>query len=127
MDKARAYADTARAAFEAQLKEFPEAAQIHELRGRALALGGYKKEAIEEAELSLRLRETVLDATTGPYVNFQVARILIQSGEVDKALDILRPLLTEFGSDITPAYLRLDPTFAPLKGNHRFEQLAAGR
>ncbi len=127
MDKARAYADTARAAFEAQLKEFPEAAQLHELRGRALALGGYKKEAIEEAELSLRLRETVLDATTGPYVKFQVARILIQSGEVDKALDILKPLLTEFGSDITPAYLRLDPTFAPLKGNPRFEQMAGGR
>ena len=55
-----------------------------------------------------------------------MGRILIQSGEVDKALDFLKPLLTEFGSDITPAYLRLDPTFAPLKGNPRFEQLAAG-
>src|SRR5439155_18189388 len=92
--KAHAYADTARMAFEAALKQFPEEAQLHELHGRALALGGWKKEAIEEAELSLRMRETALDAGTGPYVKFQVARILLQSGELDRALDLIEPLLT---------------------------------
>ena len=128
MAKAHAYADTARMAFAAQSKQFPEAAQLHELLGRAaLALGGWKQEAVQEAELSLRLRETELDWSTGPYVRFQVARILIQSGELDKALDLIEPLLKSPGSDLTPAYMRIDPSFAPLKGNPRFEKLVAGK
>ena len=127
LSKAHAFADTARMAFEAELKQFPEEAQLHELHGRALALGGWKKEAIEEAELSLRMRETALDAGTGPYVKFQVARILIQSGELDRALDLIAPLLTTNGSDLTPAYMRIDPSFAPLKGNPRFEKLIVGK
>jgi len=127
MAKAHAFADTARAAFEAALKQFPDAAQLHELHGRALALGGWKKEAIEEAELSLRMRETELDASTGPYVRFQVARILIQAGELDRALDLIEPLLITNASDLTPAYMRIDPSFAPLKGNPRFERMIAGK
>ena len=57
---------------------------MHELRGRALALGGHKAEAIAEAEQSLALRETTLDAALRPYVHFQVARILVESGDNDK-------------------------------------------
>jgi eukaryotic-like serine/threonine-protein kinase len=121
---ARAFGDTARLAFEAQLRDFPERAQLHELRGRALALGGHRKEAIEEGERSLKLRETSLDAATGPYVRFQVARILIQAGESERALDLIEPLLSTPTSDLTPAYLRIDPTFRPVRGNARFQRLA---
>jgi tetratricopeptide (TPR) repeat protein len=120
---ARMFGDSARVAFEAQLRDFPERAQLHELVGRALALGGHKAEAVAEAERSLALRETTLDASLRPYVHFQVARILIQSGEYDKALDLLEPLLNTYASDVTPAYLRLDPTFKPLIGNPRFQRL----
>jgi len=123
--RARAFGDTARLAFEAQLRDFPERAQLHELRGRALALGGHRKEAIEEGERSLKLRETSLDAATGPYVRFQVARILIQAGESERALDLIEPLLTTPASDLTPAYLRIDPTFRSVRGNPRFQRLAA--
>lgn len=59
-----------------------------------------------EAERSPRMRETELDAGTGPYVNFQVARILIQAGSYERALD---------------------PSFQPLKGNPRFEKLIASK
>ncbi len=121
----RMFGDTARVAFEAQLRDFPERAQLHELRGRALALGGHRKEAIEEAEQSLALRETTLDASLRPYVHFQVARILVQSGEYDKALDLLEPLLKSYASDVTPAYLKIDPTFKPLYGNERFQRMLA--
>ena len=121
---ARAFGDTAVAAFEAQLKDFPERAQLRELRGRALALAGRGKEAIEEADRSLKLRETTLDASIRPYVHFQVARILIQSGEYNRAMDLLEPLLKTPASDVTPAYLRIDPTFKPLYGNPRFDRMA---
>ena len=125
--RARAYGDSARLAFEDQLRPFPENAQLHELRGRALALGGHRAEAIEEAERSLKMRETELDAGTGPYVKFQVARILIQAGSYERALDLIEPLLTTNASDLTPAYMRLDPSFQPLKGNPRFEKLIASK
>jgi eukaryotic-like serine/threonine-protein kinase len=121
--RAKMFGDTALKAFDAQLKLFPEQAQLHELRGRALALAGRRAEAIAEAERSLKLRETSLDASIRPYVHFQVARILIQSGEYERALDIIEPLLGIPASDLTPEYLRLDPTFKPLRGNPRFERL----
>jgi tetratricopeptide (TPR) repeat protein len=122
---ARAFGDTALAAFDAQLKDFPERAQLRELRGRALALAGHRAEAIAEAERSLKLRETSLDASLRPYVHFQVARILIQSGEYERAIDLIEPLLTTPASDLSPEYLRIDPTFKPLYGNRRFERIAA--
>jgi hypothetical protein len=72
------------------------------------------------------MRETTLDASIGPYVRFQIARVLVQSGEYDKALDILEKLLTVYSSDLTPAWLRLDPTFKPLYGNARFQRMRGG-
>jgi eukaryotic-like serine/threonine-protein kinase len=121
--RARMFGDTARAAFEAQLREFPDRAQLHELAGRALALGGHRAEAIAEAERSLAMRETTVDVSLKPYVHYQVARILIQSGEYDRALDLIEPLLTAPASDLTPALLRINPTFKPLVGNPRFQRL----
>ena len=123
--RARAFGDSARLAFEAQLQAFPENAQLHELRGRALALGGHRQDAIEEADRSLKMRETALDASTGPYVRFQVARILIQAGDYSRALDLIEPLLHAPASDLTSGWLRIDPIFDPLRNNPRFQRLVA--
>lgn len=125
--KGRAYGDTSRVAAEAQLASFPENAQLHELRGRALALMGRNSEAIEEAERSFKMRESTLDKTTGPYVRYQIARILVQAGAYDRALDILETSVVENYSDLTPAWLKLEPTFRPLSGNVRFERLTGGK
>jgi hypothetical protein len=69
------------------------------------------------------MRETALDASTGPYVRYQAARVFVQSGAYDRALEIIEPLLTANYSDLTPAWLRLEPVFRPLKGNPRFDRL----
>jgi tetratricopeptide (TPR) repeat protein len=124
---AKVYADSALADFQARLEKFPENAQFQELVGRSLALGGHRAEAIAAAEKSLKMRETGLDASTGPYVRLQVARIMIQAGNYERALDLIEPLLSSPASDLTPAWLRLDPIFKPLRGNPRFEKLIAAK
>jgi hypothetical protein len=70
----------------------------------------------------LKMRETSQDAVNGPYYQYQVARICIQAGRYDRALDLIEPLLSKPG-DITPGWLRIDPVFSPLRGNARFERL----
>ena len=52
----------------------------------------------------------------------QLARIYILLGEPDKALDQLEPLL-KIPYYLSPGWLKIDPTFAPLRGNPRFERL----
>ena len=45
--------------------------------------------------------------------------------EYDKALDLLEPLL-EQPYFLTPAWLKIDPTFDPLWKHPRFQKLVAG-
>ena len=46
-------------------------------------------------------------------------------GEPDKAIDQLEALL-KTPYFLSPAWLRIDPNFAPLRGNPRFKRLVAG-
>ena len=123
--RARAYADSARIALEAQLKAAPDDPQLHVLYGLALAYMGKKAEAIAEGEKSLALMPISKDAQNGPYDQHQLVRIYIMVGEPERALDLLEPLL-KIPYYLSPGWLRIDPAFAPLKGNPRFERLAAG-
>ena len=52
-------------------------------------------------------------------------RIYLLGGEPGKALDQLEPLLRK-PYYLSPGWLRIDPEFASLKGNPRFERLIAG-
>jgi hypothetical protein len=68
------------------------------------------------------LQPVTKDATTGAYVQHQLARIYLLVGEPEKALDELEPLL-KMPYYLSPGWLRIDPTFAPLRGRARFERL----
>ena len=119
----RAWGDSALRYLEPQLRAFPDDGQLTETVGRAHALAGHRAEAVSYADRSLALRETSLDATSGPYYRWQVARILVQAGQNERALDLLEPLLTTRATDVTPGWLKLDPNLAPLRGNPRFQKM----
>jgi serine/threonine-protein kinase len=124
--RARAYADSARVGYDEQLAATPGSAQRHILRGLALAYQGRKAEAITAGERTVALAPITRDAYNGAYYRHQLARIYLLAGEPEKALDQLEPLL-KIPYYLSPAWLRIDPTFAPLRGNPRFERLVAGR
>ena len=63
--------------------------------------------------------------TTGPYIQLQLARIYLLVGEPEKALDQLEPLL-RIPYYLSPGWLRIDPTFDPLRSNPRFRKLVEG-
>jgi tetratricopeptide (TPR) repeat protein len=122
----RVYADSAQLAMEEQLRATPDDGQRHVIRGLALAYLGRKAEAIREGERGVSLWPISRDAYFGAYIQHQLVRIYLLVGEPEKALDQLEPLL-RIPYYLSPGWLRIDPTFAPLKGNPRFERLVAGK
>jgi tetratricopeptide (TPR) repeat protein len=108
------------------LRATPDDGQRHVIRGLALAYMGRKAEAIAEGKRAVELWPISRDSYNGAYVQHQLVRIYLLVGEPEKALDQLEPLL-EMPYYLSPGWLRIDPTFAPLKGNPRFERLIAAK
>ena len=119
---ARVYADSARLAFEEQLRAAPDDAQRHMFLGLALAYLGRKGEAMREGEKGLALQPIAKDGYSGPYNQHLLARIYLLVGEHDKALDQLEPLL-KIPYFLSPGWLKIDPTFDPIRKHPRFQRL----
>jgi tetratricopeptide (TPR) repeat protein len=124
--KARVYADSARLAFEQQLQVSPNDPERRALLGLALAYLGQKGAAIRQGERGVALMPLTRDAFVGPTLQHQLARIYLLVGEPEKALDQLEHLL-KIPYYLSPGWLKIDPNFAPLQGNPRFERLVNGQ
>jgi serine/threonine-protein kinase len=124
-DRARAYADSARLALEDQMRDAPDNAQLHVLLGTALAYLGRKADAIREGRRAVELLPPTAHAFSGAYNQHQLARIYVLVGEPERAMDELEALLAR-PYFISPGWLRIDPTFDPLRKLPRFAELVDG-
>jgi len=122
----------ARSQLESFLKEQPENfGLIGDLALTNMGLGD-KAPAFALAEHALAANPIEKDALDGPQPIEILARVAARMGEPDRAIAALQKLLSiPYGGPLaqnvplTPALLRLDPMFDPLRNDPRFENLVA--
>ena len=120
--RARVYADSGRVAYEELLRANPRNDQAYALLGLTLAYLRRYDEAVASARRAIALNGTDRDKYAGAYNELQLARVYAISGRRDQAMAELERLL-QTPSFVTPGWLRIDPTFASLRSNPRFERL----
>ena len=121
----RAFADTARITFAQHLQASPDEPIQRVFLALALAYRGRYVEAQGEGERAVAQRPIARDADNGPYIQHQLVRVYIRANEPEKALDRLEPLLA-MPYYLSRDWLKIDPTFDPLRSNPRFQRLVAG-
>jgi hypothetical protein len=120
--RSRAYADTASEAYGALLRDVfnpVDRALTIALQALALAYSGREQDAFRRGSEAL---SAAMLAATPPrrlsYIRYLVVRIHLLGGDTEKALDQLEQ------ANYPAGWLKVDPTFAPLRGSPRFERLA---
>jgi TolB-like protein/predicted Zn-dependent protease len=130
---AKVTAEQARNTLKPLLSNQPQNAYFVENLSEANAALGEKDPALKEAERAIMLLPRVQDAIGGP--GFEENQALIQAifGENNRAISTLTQLLQTpygggsaiYGTPVTPALLRLDPLWDPLRADPAFQKLCA--
>jgi tetratricopeptide (TPR) repeat protein len=122
---AKANAEQARNTFEQLYKAQPDNPNLTAEIALANAVLGEKDLALKGAERAIVLSANAKDSFMGPSFQENLAVVQTIFGENSRAISTLSQLLQTrpYGQTITPAFLRLDPIWDPLRGDPAFQKL----
>jgi TolB-like protein len=126
---AKATAEQARNTLEPLYKDQQDNALFAANLSLNYAVLGNKELALKEAERAVTLLPSAKDLVTGPAMEENLALIQTILGENSRAISTLTRLLQTpyggllYGTPVTPALLRLDPLWDPLRSDPDFQKL----
>jgi tetratricopeptide (TPR) repeat protein len=127
---AKNYAEQARNTLESLKKDQPDNAFVAAALAVAYALLDTKDAALNEAQRAITLLPSNKDRLSGPAFEENLALVQMIIGENTRAIATLTKLLqTPYGgwlyspAPVTPALLRLDPIWDPLRADQVFQNL----
>src|SRR5205809_1486169 len=123
--QARADAEQARNTLESLKKDQPENAFVAAALAVAYATLDKKDSALNEAQRTITLLPSNKDRLSGPAFEENLALVEMIIGENSRAISTLTRLLRLYSpTPITPALLRLDPLWDPLRADPAFQKLS---
>jgi eukaryotic-like serine/threonine-protein kinase len=122
---ARVYEDSTRTEALALIARHEDDVFTHATLAIADAYLGRDKEAVDAGQRAVAILPLSQDAVAGQAGPLALAEVYTVLGDTSAALDQLQALLA-VPSYLSAGRLRADPVWAPLRGNPRFERLAAG-
>jgi len=120
----RRHAESARIHLEEMVKQNPQDPRYHASLGLALAHLGRNEEAVEEGIRATEIFSVSKDSFDGPRYVRDLAEIYMIVGEYERALEQLEFLMSiHAGMIVSPAVLRIESLWDPLREFPRFKQL----
>ena len=121
--------EQARNTLEPVLKDQPDSIAFVSWLSQAFAAMGEKDSALQTAERAIVLLPRAKDAVNGPGLEQNLAFIQTIFGDNSRAISTLAPLLQTpyiagwYGPPLTPALLRIEPLWDPLRSDPAFQKL----
>jgi len=121
--RARKEYEAALPSLEAEVQKSPSSTGQHTILALAYAGLDRKQEALREVGRAVELLPMHHDVTLQHNTEINRAQVEARVGETDAAIEHIRYLLS-IPCQLSPALLRIDPRWAPLRADPRFQKLA---
>ena len=120
----RAHGDSARVVLEPRVRSLRDEAKLLGPLALAYSHLGRHAQVIRAGERAASRLRIERDAVSGPFVLGYLARVHLMAGQPEQAIAIPERL-SRLPAWVSPAELRADPLWDPLRGHPRFQRLAA--